>query len=58
MRRQAKRNYELYLYYKKENEENGTTLEEAGKEFGVSASRACRIVKAEKERLKNKVEVK
>ena len=55
MRRQAKRNRELYLYYLKESEENGLTYGDVGKEFGVSASRAFRIVKAEEKRRKERV---
>lgn len=53
-RRQAKRNRELYLYYLKENEENGATYGDVGKHFGVCASRAFRIVKAEEKRLSRK----
>lgn len=55
MRRQAKRNRELYLYYIKESEENGATYKDVGLKFGVDASRAFRIVRAEKKRLQEKV---
>ena len=54
MKRQAKRNRELYLYYLKESEENGATYKDVGLKFGIDASRAFRIVKAEEKRRLNK----
>ena len=55
MRRQAERNRKLYEYYLSESEKHGATYGDVGKIFGVSASRAFRIVKAEEKRLAKKL---
>lgn len=54
MRREADRNRRLYEYYMRESDKHGSTYGDVGKVFGVSASRAWRIVHAEKIRRENK----
>jgi hypothetical protein len=55
MRRQAERNRNLYEYYLRESDKHGATYGDVGKVFGVSASRAFRIVRAEEKRQLNKL---
>jgi len=50
MRRLAERNRKLYEYYLRESDKHGATYGDVGKVFGVCASRAFRIVKAERKR--------
>jgi predicted DNA-binding protein (UPF0251 family) len=51
MRRNAERNRRLFEYYLRESDKHGSTYKDVAEKFGISASRAWRIVKAEQNRL-------
>ncbi len=50
MRKQVERNKKLYESYLRQSLKYGATYGDIGKQFGISASRAWRIVKAEQKR--------
>lgn len=54
MRKQVERNRKLYEYYLCESDKHGATYGDVAKIFGISASRAWRIVKAERIRRGNR----